>query len=164
KETAIWWHKFAVHEVSTVEAVDSRTVYRAAERVAKAMNVWHKGGAAAGDVAFWAPHAEMFDSPKAYALVVETLLARGDYVASMALLIHWLGQVDQGAVRTDVELFELIERWFTEVIVRAAADVNDTKAARRHWDTAQKFIDYLEVNAEVHWQVPSFQLGTKGGG
>jgi hypothetical protein len=47
------------------------------------MNVWHKGGAATGDVAFWAPHAEMFDSPKAYALVIEALLDRGDLVASM---------------------------------------------------------------------------------
>ena len=100
KETAAWWHKFAVHEVSSVEAVDSLVVYRAAERVAQAMNVWHKGGAAAGDVAFWAPHAEMFDSAKAYALVIETLLDRGDYVATMALLVHWLSQADEiGLVR-----------------------------------------------------------------
>src|SRR6185503_18368583 len=125
KESATWWHKFAVHEVSSVEAVDALVVYRAAERVAQAMNIWHKGGAAAGDVAFWAPHAEMFDSPKAYALVVQTLLARGDYVASMALLIHWLGQLDQTTVRTDLALYELIERWFGEVTTRVAADASD---------------------------------------
>ena len=69
-------------------------VYRAAEGVAQALNVWHKGGAATGDVAFWAPHAEMFDSPKAYALVIDSLLDRKDYVASMALLMHWLSQAE----------------------------------------------------------------------
>src|SRR5262249_19028074 len=94
KDMAVWWHKFAVHEVSSVEAVDSRVVYRAAEGVRQAMNVWHRGGAAAGDVAYWAPHAEMFDSAKAYALVTEALLDRGDYVATMALLVHWLSQAD----------------------------------------------------------------------
>ena len=51
KETAGWWQKYAAHEVSSVEAVDPFIVYRAAEGVAQALNVWHKGGAATGDIA-----------------------------------------------------------------------------------------------------------------
>ena len=106
-----------MHEVSSVEAVDSLVVYRAAERVAQALNVWHKGGAAAGDVAFWAPHAEMFDSPKAYALVIEALLDRGDYVASMALLdpLAGAGRSKIGLERADASLHDLAERWFGEM-------------------------------------------------
>lgn len=164
KETAIWWHKFAVHEVSSVEAVDSRTVYRAAERVAKAMNVWHRGGAAAGDVAFWAPHAEMFDSAKAYSLVIETLLDRGDYVATMALLVHWLSQAETvGLVEADVSWHELAERWFSETTSLTGVDKTDLAAARKRWDVAQKFLDYLEANAETYWRPPAFNLGNKNG-
>ena len=80
---ASWWHQFAAHEVKSVDAIDSFDAYRAATRVAEALNLWHKGGAAAGDVAFWAPHAEMFDSSRAYALVIEALLEKNDYVASL---------------------------------------------------------------------------------
>jgi hypothetical protein len=160
KETATWWHKFAVHEVSSVEAVDSLIVYRAAERVAQALNVWHKGGAAAGDVAFWQPHAEMFDSPKAYALVIEALLDRGDYVASMALLIHWLGQASNiGLERADASLHDLAQRWLGDMTSLVAVDPADGATAARHWDTARKFLDYLEANAEQFWNVPSFSLG-----
>ncbi len=160
KETATWWHKFAVHEVSSVEAVDSLTVYRAAERVAQAMNVWHKGGAAAGDVAFWAPHAEMFDSGKAYALVIETLLDRGDYVATMALLVHWLSQADAvSLIEADASWHELAERWFGETTSLSGIDLSDSAAAGKRWDAARKFLDYLEANAETWWRPPQFRLG-----
>jgi len=165
KETATWWHKFAVHTVSSVEAVDSLVVYRAAERVAQAMNVWQKGGKAAGDVAFWAPHAEMFDSPKAYALVIEALLDRGDYVATMALLVHWLSQADRiGLVRADTSWHDLAERWFGDVTSLAGTSVDDAASAGKRWDTARKFLDYLEANAETYWRPPQFRLGTKPNG
>jgi hypothetical protein len=165
KETATWWHKFAVHEVSSVEAVESLVVYQAAERVAQAMNVWQKGGKAAGDVAFWAPHAEMFDSPKAYALVIEALLDRGDYVATMALLVHWLSQADRiGLVRADASWHDLAERWFGEAASLSGIDPGDAAAARKRWDTARKFLDYLEANAESYWRPPQFRLGTKPNG
>ncbi len=164
KEVATWWNKFAVHEVSSVEAVDSLVVYRAAERVAQALNVWHKGGAAAGDVAFWQPHAEMFDSPKAYALVIDALLNRGDYVASMALLIHWLGQAEQiGLERADASLHDQAQRWLGEMTSLAELDPSDSAAAAKRWDTARKFLDYLEANAEGYWDVPEFRLGSKNG-
>src|SRR5687767_4547539 len=80
----------------------------------------------------------------------------------MALLVHWHGQVDQIAVHSDGALYELIERWFGEITsLRGTAP--DSGSAGKRWDTAQKFLDYLEVNAEAYWQVPTFQLGAKGG-
>ena len=161
KETATWWQKYAAHEVSSVEAVDPFVVYRAAEGVAQALNVWHKGGAATGDVAFWAPHAEMFDSPKAYALVIDSLLDRKDYVASMALLMHWLSQAESiGLERSDSSFHDLVERWYGEVTSLNVEDAALPEKALKAWDSARKFVDYLEANADVFWQAPQFQLGS----
>lgn len=159
KETANWWHKYAAHEVSSVEAADPIVMYRAAEGVAEAMNVWHKGGAATGDVAFWAPHAEMFDSPKAYSLVIDSLLDRRDYVASMALLMHWLSQAEKiGLERSDSSFNDLSERWFGEVVCIPVDAAAQAEKALQAWDSARKFIDYLEANADTFWNVPHFHL------
>lgn len=158
-ETALWWRKFAVHEVSSVEAVDVDDVYRAAEHVAGALNLWHKAGAAAEDIAFWAPHADIFDSAKAYALVINALLEQGDFVASMALLIHWLGRGNElGLELGDTSFFVMAERWMLQLRQRAL----DDSAFRQHddpWKMARKFLDYLEANAEEFWLPPSFELG-----
>ena len=48
---------------------------RAARDVSHALGEWHRAGAVAGDVAFWAPHVQSLESPKPYALIVETLLS-----------------------------------------------------------------------------------------
>ncbi len=158
KKTATWWHQFATHEVSTVEAVDSLSVYRAAERVAKALQVWHRAGAAAGDVGFWAPHAEVFDSPKAYAMVIDSLLERGDFVASMALLMSWLSRADAiGLEHGDASFHELVQRWVTAT---TATCEESPEVALKAWDSARKFLDYLEANAEGLWNVPQFELGS----
>ena len=47
-----------------------------------------------GDVKFWRMFVDQFDSPKAFQLVVEALLERGDRVASMALMLQWVSQVE----------------------------------------------------------------------
>ena len=60
----------------SVEAVDPLDAHRAAQHVAEALNLWHKGGAATGNIGFWAPHAERFDSPQAYSLVIDAVLDR----------------------------------------------------------------------------------------
>jgi predicted heme/steroid binding protein len=157
KKTASWWHQFATHEVSTVDALDSLGMFRAAERVAKALQVWHEGGAASGDVGFWAPHAEMFDSPKAYAMVIDSLLERGDSVASMALMMSWLSRADAiGLEHGDSSFHDLAQRWVTST---TAAGDESPEAALKVWDSARKFLDYLEANAEGLWNVPRFELG-----
>jgi hypothetical protein len=148
KELAQWWHQFAIHEVPSVEALHPLDVYRAAEHVAQALNLWHKGTSSAGDVRFWTPYADMFDSPKAYALVVEALLERNDLIAAQALLIHWLSQAETiGLEKADVSFHDLAERWFSQAA-----------AGEQGWKLVIRFIDYLEANAEPYWRVPEFEL------
>ncbi len=162
-DTATWWRQFAAHEVSSVEALDAQDAHRAAQRVAEALNLWHKGGAAAGDVAFWAPYADMFDSPKAYALVIDALLQRRDFVAAMALLIHWLSNAENIALeRGDSSFHQLAERWLADLHQpNTDADAKATAPdASRVWPLVRKFFDYVEANAGDYGRAPRFELGT----
>lgn len=162
RETAAWWHKFATHEVESVESIDGQAAVRAAERVSAALALWHQGGAAAGNVAFWAPHADMFDTPHAYCLVADTLLEKRDYVASMALLIHWLGQADRVGLASGESTFpDLAERWMSSLLNEnggASTDGPTCEERQTRWRLARKFFDYVEANAEHYWKVPSFDL------
>jgi hypothetical protein len=156
---AEWWRQFATHEVSSVESAPAMDLYHAAEHVARAMNLWHKGGAAAGDVAFWAPHARLFDSPKAYSLVVHALLEQQDQVASMALLFHWLGQADRiGLEQGEDSFHHLACRWLLQVQSQeaAAAASGNRGKAPSGWSLVLKFFDYLEANADELWNPPRF--------
>ena len=164
KETTEWWRQFAAHEVSNVEASDALDAYQAAEHVSEALNLWHRGGASAGDVAFWAKHAAMFDSGMAYALVVEALLERQDYVGSMALLIHWLSQAErvglEQAEQTDHSFHALVESWLGSL----QHSINDENAQEHYgdelWKLVKKFFDYLEANADDFWRAPQFEVAS----
>lgn len=158
-ETAEWWNRFAVHEVSAVDGFHALEMYQAAEHVARALILWHQGGAAAGDVAFWAPHAEMFDGPQAYALVIEALLDRGDFVASMALLIHWLSQADRmGLEKADCSFTELAERWMVQLRKSGVSGAHGRPDVAKTWTLIRKFLDYLEANAEGFGKAPEFAI------
>lgn len=160
QETANWWRQFAAHEVSSVDAVDAAEVFEAAEHVAESLHLWHRGGAAAGDVKFWAPHAHMFDSPKAFSLVVEALLERDDFVASMALLIHWLSQADRVPLEQGASSFyQLTLQWLLKLLHSAAQGMAGAAAeANSPPRLVGKFLDYLEANAGPYWNVPTFTL------
>lgn len=188
RTNANWWRQFAAHEVSDVEATDPQETLDSAELVAKALSLWHAGGAAAGDVRFWAPHANLFDSPKAYALVVESLLERNDFVASMALLVHWLFQAENvGLQKGSASFSDLARRWLQRLefvlesaqSAKAAAIAANASAATSSeassaekptgsdpavqnpglsWSVAQKFFDNLEANANNYWIAPEFRL------
>lgn len=155
---ALWWRQFAAHEVESVDTVDSLAAVQASRRVADAMNLWHKGGAEAGNIRFWAPHAELFDAPNAYALVIEALLKRNDFVASRALLIHWLSEanripLDQGEVSW--------RRWAVAWMSRqrqVAIDEKKPEEAEQAWRRICKFLDYVEANADEYGQAPKFSL------
>jgi hypothetical protein len=177
---AKWWRKYAAHTVESVEAVDPLESYESACLVARALQLWHRGGASAGDVKFWAPHADLFDSPRAYALVVNAMLDRKDFVASMALLIHWLDNAPRIGLRLGgSSLPHLAVRWL--VRLRIAAGIQSDESDLGHgdqtptqlaitgppepklespWPLARKFFDYLEANAEHYWSAPKFSLGT----
>jgi hypothetical protein len=91
--------------------------------VAAALRAWHQGGAAAGDLAFWRQHVEQFRSPKAYAMVIDTLLDHHDPVAAMALLVQWLGQAEEiPLVEEDYSFHDLALVWMETLWQGEAGD------------------------------------------
>ena len=169
EETANWWNRFAAHEVSSVGGSSSLLEYEAARQVAEALNKWHRGGAATGDVRFWAPYVENFDSPKAYALVIETLLNKNDFISSMSLLVHWLSQAPHVPLEMGQISFHAIAvRWVRSVVrLGFGAHVEGEPAADRllevaeAWKLLRRFFDFLEPNAEEYWEIPAFRLSTR---
>ncbi|EMI16861.1 hypothetical protein RMSM_06226 [Rhodopirellula maiorica SM1] len=174
REMAEWWRQFAAHTIDSIEATDPLESYESAKLVARALRLWHEGGAEAGNIAFWAPHAELFDSPRAYALVISALLDRDDFTPAMALLVHWLNNADRVGLRLGgSSLPRLAERWLLrlrfslegegEAYVQPAlkqAAGNDTA---KIWPMVRKFFDYLEANAESFWSAPQFNLDQSPG-
>lgn len=156
RDSTQWWRQFAAHEVADLEATDAQETFNSATLVAKALLLWHEGEESSGNIRFWAQHAELFDSPKAYALVVESLLARNDFVASMALLVHWLGQADRVGLKKGEDSFsDLACRWMQKLEHQM---LHGEPGSRPDWSVANKFFDYLEANAEGYWQPPTFSL------
>ena len=152
---ARWWDKFASVEVGSVEGISGRAALESAESVAAALRAWHEGGAAAGDLAFWRRHVEHFGSPKAYAQVIDTLLDHRDPVAAMALLVQWLSQAEEiPLVEEDYSFHDLALAWMEDLWR------NDESTPPR-WSLTQKFLDYLEANAEEYWQVPQFEMAAQ---
>lgn len=157
---ATWWDQFATTEVGGVRRLSGGEMLESASRVAQALGAWHRGGAAAGDVAFWREHVTEFASPKSYALVVSALVDQHDFVAALALLIEWLSRADEILLADNGHSWHgLALRWVREVISAPAerlgpAAVADPAAAR--WKLLRRFLDFVEANAEAYWQVPSF--------
>ncbi len=169
-EIALWFRQFAAHTIDSIEATDPLESFESAKLVARALRLWHRGGAEAGDVAFWAPHADLFDSPRAYSLVISALLEREDFVPAMALIVHWLSNADRVGLRSGGNsLPRLSERWLLRL--RGSAEYDDDgfgepsidqasqKDTREVWPMVRKFFDYLEANAEEFWSSPKFNLG-----
>ncbi|TWU33344.1 hypothetical protein [Novipirellula artificiosorum] len=171
REIAEWWRQYAAHTIDSIEAADPLESYESAKLVARALRLWHEGGAEAGNVAFWAPHADLFDSPRAYALVISALLDRNDFTPAMALLVHWLNNADRVGLRLGgSSLPRLAERWLLrlrfslngggeEAYVQPALMQTVGKDTREIWPLVRKFFDFLEANAEQFWSAPQFQLG-----
>jgi hypothetical protein len=152
---ADWWDQFATDQVSSVESVSGRAVHDSAVQVGQALAAWHQGGAAAGDVGFWREHVAEFQSPKTFARVAEVLLEKHDFVAAMALLIHWASQALQVALEEGEESFHVLaQRWLAGLL---GSDRSDR--SRLVW----KMLDYLEANAEEIWQAPKLELESHSG-
>ncbi|HEV3344215.1 MAG TPA: hypothetical protein VG125_27815, partial [Pirellulales bacterium] len=156
KKLARWWDRFATLEVSGIEHVSGREAHESAAHVAQSLSAWRTAGAAAGDIAFWREQVENFDSPKAYALVVAPLLDQTDLTASMALLMQWVARAHEVALTDgDHSFHDLALRWFA---LAGQAETSAGPSAGGGWRLAKKFLDYLEANAEAHWEVPEFDL------
>ena len=102
---------------------------------------------------FWRLFVDQFDSPKAFQLVVEALLERGDRVASMALMLQWVSQVEYTPLEDgDASFHPLALRW-----LRAVEEYENTSGTDQ-WPLVAKFFQHLEASAESYWQVPEFEL------
>lgn len=170
---AHWWDQYATLEVGSIEGISGQDTLESAECVATALQAWHSGGAATGDLNFWRQHVDQFTSPKAYALVIETLLDNGDLVAAMALLVQWLGQAEEiPLVEDDYSFHELALLWMEDLwrieSAQGAAGGTSPQPAPKpvasttsRWPLARKFLDYLEANAEDYWRVPHFDMAVE---
>lgn len=156
RRLASWWDRFATTAVSDVPRVHGGEAASSAEHVAGALARWHERGEATADLAFWRQHLDNFRSPKAFALVVEALLRKKDYRASMALLMNWLGQAEQVPLEDEGEhsFHALALRWMLSV---TSPDFPSADPAAR-FALVKKFFDYLEANAEDFWHVPALEL------
>ena len=165
-QLAEWWHRFAIHEVSSVEASDPLQTFGAARHVADCLSLWRRSGAASGDVGFWAGHAARFDSPNAYALVVDALLERHDFVAARGLLMHWLGQAEQGPLDAGpTTFFDLSYRWMlAQLHGEGGRAIESPRARLATWGQATRWFDHLEANADSYWHVPRFEPDGVGRG
>ncbi len=162
---ARWWRQFAAHEVGDIQATDPQDSFESAELVARALRLWQQAGAATGNIRFWASHAELFESPKAYALVIEALLERKDFVGAMGLLVNWLSQAHRVGLQSGMVSFaELAGRWLEKLDARPltveATAVSQTPDQVR-WGHIQRFFGYVEANAEDFLSPPRFQLGNR---
>ncbi|MFN4260288.1 MAG: hypothetical protein ACK4RK_13405 [Gemmataceae bacterium] len=162
KRLAEWWDQFASSTVSDVRRVVGAEAVASAEHVAHALTRWHERGEASADLAFWRQHLQGFRTPKAFALVVDALLRKGDHRAGMALLINWLGQAEQVPLEDNAEhsFHVLALRWMMSVTKEQTSTADpSTIPSEDPWPLVKKFFDYLEANAEEFWQVPTLQIG-----
>jgi len=164
EQLAQWWDPYATATVSGVKHVVGKQLMVSTNLVAGALNAWHKAGAAAGDIGFWRMFVDQFDSPKAFQLVVEALLEKGDLVASMALLMQWLSQAPRIKLQEgDSSLHRLAMRWLATAEQQSLAPGENAPGDREsgfddRWPLVRKWFDFLEANAEHYWQVPQLEI------
>lgn len=148
---AAWWDAFATTTTSGVESFSGRELHDSAAQVGTALAAWKKGGAAAGDVAFWRQYVAEFRSPRTFARVVETLLEHRDFVATMALLVQWLSQAaDVPLEEGDDSFHDLVARWMGALLAEGGAD---------RLVSARKLLDFIEANADEYWDPPELYDG-----
>jgi hypothetical protein len=171
RRLAGWWDQFASVAVGEVRPVHGGEAAESAEHVAAALARWHERGASGADLGFWRQHLDNFRSPKAFALVVDALLRKGDYRAGMALMMNWMGQAEQVPLEDGEHSFHTLAlRWMLGVTARkdeggrmkdepekgpSGSSFILPPSSFSAWPLVVKFFDYLEANAEGYWRVPS---------
>ena len=150
QQLAQWWDRFATVEVADVRRLHGGEIVASTDHLATTLALWHERGETAADLAFWREHLDGFQTPKAFAQVVEALLRKRDYRAAMALLMNWLGHADSVSLEEDDFSFHALAiRWMWNCTRTAPTSATET------WPLVVRFLDYLEANAEDFWQVPA---------
>jgi hypothetical protein len=154
-----WWDRFATIEVGDVRRLHGGEASSSAVGVANALACWRQRGETSADLAFWRDQLEHFRSPKAFSLVVDSLLRKADYRSALALMCSWLGQAEQVPLEDGVWSFHnLALRWMLAVVNKPESGHRGVDSYRSPRDLIVKFFDYLEANAEEYWQVPELEI------
>jgi hypothetical protein len=156
---AAWWDPFATVEVSEVRRVHGGEAAASARHVAAALSGWRQRGEAAADLAFWRGQIDSFSSSKSFYLVVDALLRKGDFRASLALLASWLGRAEQVPLEDGAYSFHgLALRWLLALTQPAESEGASMPPTSERAGLVVKFFDYLEANAEEYWEVPDLDV------
>lgn len=157
RQLAEHWDRYGSTTVASLPYVSGEESFQSAQQVSGALAEWRKAGEAAGDISFWRERVDQFQSAKAYALIVEALLQKGDHVAARGLLMHWLSQADEvGLESGEHSLFSLLVRWMQMV---GQPDV-ERGSADDVWPAIRRLFDYLEANAGDYGTVPRLSSAT----
>jgi hypothetical protein len=155
---AAWWDGFATTTVSDVQHVLGHDATASADQMAETLNLWRRRGESVADLAFWRQHLERFRTPRAFGMVIDELLRKGDFRASMGLLVNWLAQAEQVRLQDAAHSFhELTLRWVLGVSQLSSAKVEGATDQGKSAELVRRFVDYLEANAEEYWQVPRLE-------
>ena len=157
---ASWWDRFATSTVSDIRRVHGGESATAIDQLASALTRWHERGETPADLAFWRGQLDHFRSPRAFALVVETLLRKRDFRAALALLTSWVAQADQVPLEDGPASYHALAlRWMLALTrPEENAEPKLELETNQRRDLIIKFFDYLEANAEDYWQVPTLQV------
>ncbi|MCA9024086.1 MAG: hypothetical protein KDA86_02615 [Planctomycetaceae bacterium] len=151
-DLAEWWDRFGSDVIEDLPDVSGHESWESASQVSTVLNEWRKAGESAGDIGFWRQHVERFHSAQSYAQVIEALLAKGDSVAAMGLLMQWLSQIDEVGFESPRDsIFAMLIRW-----MRLPPDTNGESTTSRPM-TLRRMFDFLEANAGDFWSVPSLE-------
>ncbi|MGE0376840.1 MAG: hypothetical protein AB7Q45_15630 [Planctomycetaceae bacterium] len=157
-ELAEWWDRFGSDVIEDLPDVSGHESWESATQVSTALAEWRMAGQAAGDIGFWKQHVERFHSAQAYAQVVEALLAKGDSIAAMGLLMQWLSQADEVGFESPRDsIFSMLIRWMKLPRAEAAESFGSRTPLLR------RMFDFLEANAGEFWSVPTLETAVGAG-
>jgi hypothetical protein len=152
EQLADYWDQFAAHVIEDLPKVFGHESLESARHVAEALAEWRAAGEGAGDISFWRKHVDRFNSAKAYACVVEALLAKGDHVAAMSLLVQWLSVSEEVGIESGpYSIHAQLLDWINDLTANADGELKRPV----DWDSIRRLFDFLEVNAGEYWEVPT---------
>lgn len=144
------WDRYATVAVEDLPHVAGLETWESSVLVARALEKWQAAGSASGDIAFWRERIETFQSPRAYALVVDALLHKRDHVGAMALMMHWLSEAETTGLESGPHsIHPLLVRW-TQLVTSSDHIPQEERIA-----TLRRLFDFLEANAGEYWNPPT---------
>ncbi len=151
-----WWDRFAAHEISDLPRVHGGERYQAAVHVANALKLWRDRPADQNEIDFWRQQRQGFQSPSAFAPVIEALMRNRARRSALALLLTWLSESDSIPLHQgEVSYHELFEHWLRTGLNLPSQERQATLGS------LQRFFELLEANADTLWAAPRLSLSNQ---